>query len=189
LKGAALMLTAFGLGHMRPASGTWGSTPPAAVALLLAMLLGLNGLGVADRWIINGVLVLLVVVFSYACVAWGDWAEAWYGKKDPGQVVADEVAGQAVALLVLPWRAIAEDGSMRWEAFWFNIIAAATAFFAFRFFDIVKPSPARQLQAWPSGWGILIDDLFAGGYALIATQLVVRYVWGPLLIAGPTQTS
>jgi len=178
------MVTVFGLGHMRPAPGTWGSMPPVAAALVLAMLLGVNGLGAADHWIINGVLVLLLLVFSYACAAWGDWAEAWYGKKDPGQVVADEVAGQAVTLLLLPWRAIVEDGVMRWEAWWFNIIAAATAFFAFRFFDIIKPPPARQVQAWPSGWGILVDDIFAGVYALIATQVLVRLVWGPLVLSG-----
>jgi phosphatidylglycerophosphatase A len=158
--------------------------PPAALALVLALLLGLNGLGAADQWIINGVLVVMLLAFSCACAAWGDWAEAWYGKKDPGQVVADEVAGQAVALLALPWRAIVEGGAMRGEALWFNIIAAATAFFAFRLFDIVKPPPARQVQAWPSGWGILVDDIFAGVYALIATQALVRLVWGPMVMGG-----
>jgi phosphatidylglycerophosphatase A len=187
MRTASILLTAFRLGHLWPAPGTWGSTPPAAVALALAVLLGLNGLSAGDHWIINGVLVLLLLVFSYACIAWGDWAEAWYGKKDPGQVVADEVAGQAVALLALPWRAIVEDGGMRWDALLFNIVIAATAFFAFRFFDITKPPPARQLQAWPSGWGILIDDIFAGGYALIVTQLLVRFAWAPLLLAAPAQ--
>ena len=187
MKGAAVMLTAFGLGHLRPAPGTWGSMPPAAAALVLAVLLGLNGLGAADHWIINGVLILFVLVSSYACAAWGDWAEAWYGGKDPSQVVADEVAGQAVVLLALPWRAIVEDGAMRWEALWFNIIAAATAFLAFRLFDIVKPPPARQVQAWPSGWGILVDDIFAGVYALIVTQVLVRLVWGPLVMGASAQ--
>jgi len=187
LKLPPLFLTAFGLGHLRPAPGTWGSALPAAIALLLVVGLGVNGFSARDGWIINVVLVLLLLVFSYACLAWGDWAEAWYAKKDPGQVVADEVAGQAIALLALPWRAIIDDGGMRWDALLFNTIAAATAFLAFRLFDITKPPPAQQLQAWPSGVGILIDDIFAGGYALIATQLLVRYAWAPLVIAAPAQ--
>jgi len=187
VKVASLLLTAFGLGHLRPAPGTWGSTLPTGIALLLVIVLGVNGFSARDGWIVNIVLVVLLLVFSYACLAWGDWAEAWYGKKDPGQVVADEVAGQAIALLALPWRAIVDEGGARWDALLFNIIAAATAFFAFRLFDIVKPPPAQQLQAWPSGVGILIDDIFAGGYALIATQLLVRYAWAPLVIAAPAQ--
>ena len=53
---------------------------------------------------------------------------------------------------------------------------AATAFFAFRICDIVKPPPANGLQKLPAGWGILVDDLVAGVYALVLTQLLVRFV-------------
>ena len=179
MKLGELMLTAFGLGHLRPASGTWGSMPPAAMACALAILLGMNGLSGGDAWIINAALVTMLIVFSYACLAWGDWGEAWWGRKDPSQVVADEVAGQAVALLALPWRGLDEP-----SGFWWNVLLAATAFFTFRLFDIVKPPPAYQLQRWPSGWGILVDDLFAGVYALIATQLLAHLLWPSLLPAA-----
>ncbi len=177
MKTAERLLTVFGLGYRKPASGTWGSLPPPAITLALVFLLGANGLSAFDTWLINGVLVILLLVFSYACLAWGDWAEAIYGKKDPGQVVADEVAGQAVALLALPWRAIMDVDGLIQGAIGFNIALAATAFFTFRIFDIVKPPPARGIQRWPSGWGILVDDLFAGVYALIVTQLLAHYLW------------
>jgi phosphatidylglycerophosphatase A len=58
---------------------------------------------------------------------------------------------------------------------------AITAFVMFRAFDIAKPPPARGWQRMTGGWGILIDDVIAGVYALIATQVVARialpYVW------------
>jgi phosphatidylglycerophosphatase A len=164
-----LLVTVFGLGHMRPASGTWGSTPPPAIALGLVWWLGRDGLNATDGWIISGTMVALGVAFSIFCVVWGPWSERRFGRKDPGQVVADEVAGQAIALLALPWRAMTDRDAVIW-----NLAVAATAFFAFRLFDIIKPPPANRLQALPAGWGILVDDLFAGVYALAATQVIVR---------------
>jgi phosphatidylglycerophosphatase A len=166
-----LMLTVGGLGFMRPASGTWGSTPPPALALALVWLVGRDGLSAADAWLVDGALVLIAIVFSVACVAGGRWAEREWGRKDPGQVVADETAGQAVALLALPWRPMTDlDGLGA------NVAIAATAFLAFRLLDIVKPPPANALQRLPHGWGILVDDLVAGAYALAVTQVVWRVV-------------
>ena len=153
-------LTVLGLGRLRPAPGTWGSA--AAVCFCLGMLWS----GASPQAITIAMLVL-VVVFSVACVALGRWAEAHYGKSDPSEVVADEVAGQAMALLVLPWQAPG-DGTL------WNLAMAGTAFAAFRFFDILKPPPIRQIQRAPAGWGILLDDLLAGAAALAVVQLVFR---------------
>lgn len=178
MRGAFLLLTAGGLGHMRPASGTWGSTPPPALALVLVFTLGGDGITAGDIRVIDAALVVLALIFSWACVAFGGLAEARFGRKDPGQVVADEVAGQAIVLLALPWRPFTDTSSFVW-----NTAVAATAFFAFRVCDIVKPPPANGLQRLPAGWGILVDDLVAGAYALIATQLIVRLVL-PSVLTG-----
>jgi phosphatidylglycerophosphatase A len=40
----------------------------------------------------------------------------------------------------------------------------------FRVFDIVKPWPARRLEALPGGSGIMADDLMAGLYANLVLQ-------------------
>jgi phosphatidylglycerophosphatase A len=112
------------------------------------------------------------VVFTLACAVWGDWAEAHWRWKDPSQVVADEVAGQAIALLMLPWRPTESVRDLI-----ANILIALTAFLAFRFFDIVKPPPAGALQHVPGGWGIVLDDLAAGVYALIVAQLAAHLLW------------
>ena len=52
---------------------------------------------------------------------------------------------------------------------WPGLIAG---FFLFRLFDIVKPWPARRLEKLPRGWGIVVDDLVAGVYALVALVLL-----------------
>ncbi len=156
------MVTVFGLGFLRPASGTWGSTPPVAMVALLLW----SG---AAQWVINAALGLVGVVFGVACVAFGRWAEERHGGRDPRQVVADETAGQCLALLFVPWRLDA-------DGMWFNGGCLATAFIGFRLFDIFKPPPARRAERLPAGWGILTDDLVAGLYALVVAQLVARLV-------------
>lgn len=161
------MLTTFGLGLVRPASGTWGSMPTVAIAGVL-MLSGLRpcGDGVLASMVYHGVLVMVLLVFSWACIAFGDGAEVYFGKKDPGSVVADETAGQAIPLLALPALATGTFGHF--------LLTLGLAFVAFRACDIVKAWPARGWQRYPGGWGILIDDLVAGVQAMVIVQVVVR---------------
>jgi phosphatidylglycerophosphatase A len=81
----------------------------------------------------------------------GEWAERYAAGKDPGFFVLDEVIGYLVTV------------------FWLrgpSVLALTLAFFLFRFFDIVKPPPARQLEALGGGDGILLDDVFSGLYGL-----------------------
>ena len=72
---------------------------------------------------------------------------------DPSIIVIDEIVGMWIALLFLPK----------------TIPVMIIAFFAFRFFDIVKPQPARSLEQIPNGWGIMLDDVVAGVYANLTT--------------------
>lgn len=164
-----LLVTTFGLGALRPAPGTWGSMPPCAIAAALIVLsFGPNN-GAQGFWAFNITLGLIVLIFSAACVRYGDAAEARFGKKDPGSVCADETAGMALALLFLP--AAASSTLLR------AAITLAAAFILFRLLDIFKPWPAHQLQTIPGGWGILIDDLVVGIQALIIIQLVAFLVF------------
>lgn len=161
MKGPGLALvTVFGLGLLRPAPGTWGSLPGPALALLMLA----SG---APAWAVNAALGGVAVVFGAACASLGARAERRFGMKDPPQVVADETAGQCVALLALPWG----------EGAGWNLLLAATAFVAFRVFDILKPPPIDALQRARGGWGILLDDVLAGVYALAAAQLAARLLW------------
>ncbi len=158
-----ILVTVFGLGHLRPFPGTWGSLP----TVVLAGLLLLARLG-PDRhpWIYNALLLAVLVFFTLCCAILGDLAEAKFLKKDPSQVVADETAGQVLPLLFLPAAAIHTPG--------LAIFTLLFAFIAFRVMDIVKPWPAYQIQAAPGGWGLVLDDLVAGLYAMILLQVVAR---------------
>lgn len=154
---ADLSLTVFGLGHMRPAPGTWGSMPAAAMAWLL-LLAGAGDVAY------HAFLAAAALISCGACVWFGRYAEQRFNRKDPSQVVADECAGQSIALALLP--SLAAGDPVRATAL------VAGAFLLFRLMDIVKPFPAGRLQRLPAGWGILVDDLVAGLYALIALQAV-----------------
>lgn len=174
-----LAITSFGLGHLKPASGTWGSLPPVVFAAA-AVLMGLTNQTMErgpdlemefawvgmNWWIYHGVLLATFVFFGAACIVQGGRAEVRFGKKDPSQVVADETCAQCLPLMFLPAEVL-----LRTDTALFTVVFA---FVAFRVLDIVKPWPANGLQRIPGGWGILIDDLVAAVYAWGIVQVVAR---------------
>lgn len=81
---------------------------------------------------------------------------------DPSMIVADEVVGQWIALI--PWTMFGG-----WKH-------ALIAFLTFRFFDIVKVWPASVLEQQKGGFGVMMDDVIAGIYANIVTNLVLIYL-------------
>jgi phosphatidylglycerophosphatase A len=109
----------------------------------------------------------LVVVLAITLI--GTWAasrtERLSARKDPGKVVIDEVVGQFIALIPVPF--------VLGTAWW----AAILSFVFFRFFDIVKPYPARRLESLESGLGIMADDVVAGVYAGIVVAVAVVVSW------------
>jgi phosphatidylglycerophosphatase A len=76
--------------------------------------------------------------------------------EDPQFVVIDEIAGQLVALFLVP----------------VNLSNLVLATALFRAFDIWKPYPIRRLERLPNGVGVMADDLLAGVYANVAVHLV-----------------
>jgi phosphatidylglycerophosphatase A len=170
----ALSIATCGVGYLPLAPGTWGSLVGIAVFLVVRAGSMKVFFGVAAQRNFNllhiyyGVIVLeLVAVCAIALV--GIWAasrtEKLSGRKDPGKVVIDEVAGQFIALLPVPFVL---------ESAWWTAILA---FILFRFFDIVKPYPARRLESLESGLGIMADDIVAGVYAAIGVAIAVVVSW------------
>lgn len=158
-----LLITSGGLGFMRPASGTWGSLPPPAVALLMV-------LAGAPAWTREAAMLAMLIFSGGCCLALGAWAERRFGKKDDGRIVADETAGQCLPLLFLPEWSLSTP--------WRTMLTLGSAFVLFRIMDIVKPPPARGLQRLKGGAGVLVDDLFAGLYAALALRVCLAVIGG-----------
>ncbi len=142
--GASLLATGFGTGLLPIAPGTWGSLLTVFLAEGLFALYGV------------GALALLAALATAFGVPASARAAALRGRKDPPEVVVDEVAGQSLALLLLHL-ALPEGASplLRW-----GLVAAA--FGLFRLLDVAKPGPIDRVQSLPGGWGVMADDLLAG---------------------------
>ena len=151
-----MLTSCFGLGFMPIASGTWGSLP-------VPVIFGLMCYFEASMTAVTVTMLIIAAVFSYICIAFAPAAIEASGKKDPSEVVADEVAGQALAFLFVPLAATTKE----------IVIIAVIGFLAFRFFDILKPYPCKNLEKLPAGKGILADDLAAGLYASIVLQIAI----------------
>jgi len=165
----ALALATCGVGMIPLAPGTWGS----AVGVLLYLAVGraaqLSFDYAVRYWLdlspqtfpIFLTTALLFIIFAVSILGTmaATRAERLFGKKDPGAVVVDEVAGQLVAFLFVPW-----------GAGWWAVVAG---FVAFRVFDIWKPYPVRRLEGLGGGLGIMADDLLAGFYAASVLSLLI----------------
>ena len=143
---ASLIATWFGSGLLPRLPGTWGSLAALPFAVAIVLLGG--------PWALLGAAVLAFLAGLWAS---GIYAAA-HGSDDPGPVVIDEVAGQWLALVLVP----------------LDPLLYAVAFVAFRIFDVLKPWPANYFdQHLPGAWGIMMDDIAAAVYAGALTYGVV----------------
>ena len=139
--GAKLVATGLGSGYSRFAPGTAGSL----VGLVLFLPL------VGRPWAVQLAATAAVTVVGALAA---DRVAKLLDRKDPGLVVVDEVAGQWITFVSLP----------------FTPVIALAGFVLFRAMDVLKPWPARALERLPGGFGIMADDVAAGIYA----QLILR---------------
>jgi phosphatidylglycerophosphatase A len=153
----ALAIATVGVGYLPLAPGTFGSLVSVAIFLVLSRITSGTSLIVA--------VVVAIVVVTVAGIWAGTRTEALAGRKDPGKVVVDEVAGQLIATLPLTL-------FTHW-----SIWAVIVSFILFRFFDIVKPYPANRLQDLEGGLGIMCDDLVAGVYAAVIVSILMMVVF------------
>jgi phosphatidylglycerophosphatase A len=148
---AELTATFLGIGRLRPGPGTWGSLATVISWAALAYTMPL-----AFRLPVSIALVVFVTAIGIPAAM---LVTRGSGIKDPQFVVIDEVAGQLIALIGAP---------LGWKSF-------LAGFILFRIFDILKPPPVRQLEALPEGFGIVLDDIAAGLYALVIMHLLLHF--------------
>ena len=149
---------AFGLGSglIHPAPGTWGTV--AGTLLFLPFAPWLIG-----TWAGLSLLLISFPLGIYLC----DKTAKDIGVHDFGGIVWDEFVGVWLVLVYLPPVLIE-----RWGLLW----SALAAFILFRIFDIIKPPPIGWIDKHaPGGFGIMIDDIIAGLFALIPLWLIANF--------------
>ncbi|MBI3047052.1 MAG: phosphatidylglycerophosphatase A [Acidobacteria bacterium] len=147
---ALVIATCGPLGSVPLAPGTAGS----AAGLVLLWAVRTTGSAALEVAVVAAVATLGV---------WGAGvAERHFGRVDPGPVVIDEVLGQLVTLMLLP----------------VNTTGVLAGFLVFRLLDIVKPWPARRMEAWPGGLGVMADDGMAAVYGNVIMRGLIAVAPG-----------
>ena len=145
---SGLLAFGFGSGLSPFAPGTMGTL------VAIPFIFALKSLGTPGFWI---VLLLLFLLGIWLC----DQVSRKLGVHDHGGIVWDEMVGYWLSMAFVP---------LQWQ--WL-----LAAFVLFRFFDIVKPWPIRQLdQKVSGGFGIMIDDIVAALFTIIILA-VLQYLW------------
>ncbi|MEO1193269.1 MAG: phosphatidylglycerophosphatase A [Pseudomonadota bacterium] len=155
---ALAVSTLGGIGFLKPAPGTYGSLAALPPAALLAWYGG----------------VWALVLGFLAVTLLGIWSAALYGeatgRKDPPEVIIDEVAGQWLTLLPLT----VSDLVWSWPLW-------LASFALFRLFDILKPWPCDPLERLDGGLGVMADDLMAGLYGALVMTLLLWFLGASLV--------
>ncbi|SNB47211.1 phosphatidylglycerophosphatase A [Geobacter sp. DSM 9736] len=143
-----LLATWGGTGYSPVASGTVGTIAAIPLYLLLSRLS-------------LPLYVLTVVTFIFLSCRIAGEAEEVFDEKDSGKIVIDEVAGFLVTMTgVSP-----------------SLVAIGAGFALFRLFDIIKIEPARYFdRCGKGGYGVVLDDVAAGCYALISLHLLLNLI-------------
>jgi phosphatidylglycerophosphatase A len=130
------------IGYLPVAPGTFGTLFAFVIFILLKPSLSAHF-----------TLLLLITVVG---VISSHVAEILLNERDSGHIVIDEVCGYFVSVLFLPY----------------SLGYAVAAFFLFRFFDILKPFPIRQIESsMKGGIGVMTDDILAGIYTNAILQI------------------
>jgi len=142
------LASGFGSGYSRIAPGTCGSLAALGGWWVLHQSLLFTGAG-------NVALCLLTTLVG--CIAVKFSLKGCSGNPDPSWIVIDEWAGLFVALIgVTP-------------SDWHLVMCA---FVLFRLFDATKLGPVGWAERLPGCWGIMADDLVAGGLTTVVMALL-----------------
>lgn len=129
------------IGYLPIAPGTFGSLAAMSLFLMLRLPFPAH--------------LLILAVITAVGIRSAGYAEEVLEEKDSSHIVIDEVAGYCLSVLLIPH----------------ELAYYLAAFFLFRFFDILKPPPIRNIErSVAGGAGIVADDLMAGLYTNLILQ-------------------
>lgn len=143
-----LLATAYPLGYMPHAPGTWGSIPGLVLGWLIYLLSSSISSSLYSQWLMTSIILLILSFFAFLIIR---ATEVAWSSHDDKKIVIDEVIGQAIPVAFLP----------------LNLLQVSVCFLLFRFFDILKPGPIGWADRRLGGaLGTLLDDLIAGVFSL-----------------------
>jgi phosphatidylglycerophosphatase A len=144
---ARLIATGFYTGYAPKAPGTAGSL-----------------FGLFLYWAIPGSKSVYSLVGIALIFFTGVWAANQVEKEtkvhDNQIIVIDEIVGMLITVAL----------------FEKTLIWLVVGFLLFRFFDIMKPFPAKSSEKIPHGWGVMMDDVIAGIYSALSLRLIYYYL-------------
>ena len=132
---------------------------PGSIASLIAILIGFFLILNLDIKIYLIFLFMFIITSYFLCEA----HIKLHKKKDPKEVVVDEISGQFIAIL----------GCVQSEKFTYIFLSLFLSFILFRFFDITKIGPIKKFENLPNGIGIIADDIAAGLFAFITQSAIL----------------
>ena len=139
------------VGHSKYAPGTIGS--------LIGILIGYFILSNLDIKLYLIFLFVFIIISYFLCEA----HLKLYNKKDPKEIVIDEISGQFIAIL----------GCVYSENLNYIFLSLLLSFILFRFFDITKIGPIKKFEKLPNGIGIMADDIVAGLFAFVTQAAIL----------------
>jgi phosphatidylglycerophosphatase A len=138
-----LLASGLGAGFSPFAPGTVGTMVAIPMELLFSS-------------IFSPVYELTILTFFFFSSWIAEKAQNHWQKRDDQRIVIDEIMGYFLTMLWIPK----------------TLLFISVGFLLFRLLDIVKPFPCRQLERVRGGFGVVLDDVFAGIYANIALQIL-----------------
>ena len=147
------------IGKIKYAPGTFASLFTCFLFLLLINIFS-----------ITVIFLITLIIFCYSFVAINNSFNE-FNTDDPQEIVIDEVVGQMLPLLAIPI----------YETLYLlpKIYYCVPAFLLFRLFDVWKPYPINYIDNNIKGsLGIMLDDIFAGLYAITILSLVFYFLGG-----------
>ncbi len=137
-------VTIFKVGLLPFAPGTLGS--------LIAILIWYVSIYFLSIYLFY-IIVILTLILSFSTI--NNYLNE-KKKDDPSEVIIDEFLGQSIPLLFI---------------FEFYVFELLLVFVAFRFFDIFKIYPVNKAENLEGSFGVIMDDVVAGVYALIILMI------------------
>jgi phosphatidylglycerophosphatase A len=160
----SLAITTVGVGYLPLAPGTWGSMVAVGIYVVLANTFSAYRFapGSTGSEVMIAAIHALILIAFLLFILLGVWAAGrsteLLGNSDPSQAVVDEVMGQLIVFLFIPF-------TTSW-------VLIGAGFVFFRLFDIWKPYPIDSLQVLPGGIGVCADDILAGVYAGVCLSVI-----------------